>query len=312
MGGGVIDPPSNPSPFPEEVLASVDNPDDEGNGLFKVTPELDGWTEPELRYAGVNYVDDNTPYVHNYVTFNNEKAGWRIIGLVNVLVIQPNGSKQVEQRLKIIRDKPNTKEWDSGNVNDWTQASLMKDFNDTTGEYYQTLTEDAIGMIDKNIIWNLGGISDSEYSSLKANEFYKKERGTTGGGAAPTTTEWPMPDGGTYTPGKALVGLMYPSDYGYGVGGASRDTCLTTALYNYSNTCADNDWLFLGDYEWLLSPRSSNSLNAFYVRSDGLVSTGILNVGLSCAVRPVVYLTSKVKISGGTGEHGNPYTLSVQ
>ena len=49
--------------------------------------ELDkAWNQTEYRFAGVNYTSADTPYVHNYVEFNNEI--WRIIGLVNVRLVK--------------------------------------------------------------------------------------------------------------------------------------------------------------------------------------------------------------------------------
>ena len=70
-----------------------------GDGLYEVrhddvsgTVDDLGFSQREYRYAGQN--------PDNYVNFNGEL--WRIIGLVNVLVPQEDGSSKVEQRLKII------------------------------------------------------------------------------------------------------------------------------------------------------------------------------------------------------------------
>ena len=115
MGGGVVEPPSNPTPFPGSVFANIDKPDKEtGNGLYTVdhsqdkdTTLGDEWKEkPEYRYAG--------PDPDNYVWFNSDaectKEGdednkhcelWRIIGLVNVKV-KDDAGERIEQRIKTI------------------------------------------------------------------------------------------------------------------------------------------------------------------------------------------------------------------
>ena len=65
------------------------------DGLYEVTHDdrtLDGkWKITEYRYAGQD--------PDNYIRFNDED--WRIIGLVNVLVPQGEGSEKVEQELKL-------------------------------------------------------------------------------------------------------------------------------------------------------------------------------------------------------------------
>ena len=50
--------------------------------------------QTEYRYAGPNYKDENTDYVHNYVNIDGQT--WRIIGLVNT----PEG-----QRVKLVKDE---------------------------------------------------------------------------------------------------------------------------------------------------------------------------------------------------------------
>ena len=102
------------------------------------------------------------------------------------------------------------------------------------------------------------------------------------------------------------LGLMYASDYGYAV----SDEC-TQTLYNYNNaTCKNNNWLFKSINEWLLPQVASNSYRAFYVLSDGIVHRDIVSDG-QLAVRPVLYLISSAKITGGNGTSTNPYTFGI-
>ena len=69
------------------------------------------------------------------------------------------------------------------------------------------------------------------------------------------------------------------------------------------------------DYTWLLSPFAIVSSDAFFVDSSGNVGNNRFNgicgyVGSSLSVRPVVYLTSDVKITSGEGTSSDPYKLS--
>ena len=195
----------NLTPFPDDVLAGVideeagtGTPDDNGNGLYKVTPTLDGWTEPELRYAGPdpdNYVWFNCEAGTNSGDTNCEK--WRIIGLVNVQTLTG-----IEQRLKIIRGQSiGNYSWDyktsgkgsstsSYGSNDWTDSQLMEKLN---GKYYEGevtdsgakgLSEIARDMIDKEIIWNIGGWNTNQ---VETAEMYEHERGEKVYGERPTT-----------------------------------------------------------------------------------------------------------------------------
>ena len=133
------------------------------------------------------------------------------------------------------------------------------------------------------------------------NQFYAYERGTTR-----YDTNRPL-----YWDG--MVGLMYPSDFGYAAG----NSCVTgTDPYNYDGGCKNKDWLWMttsSDYtnssEWLMSPNSGYSSPAFYVYSSGCVGDdGFVYDARS--VRPVFYLTSSASISDGEGTSAAPYILS--
>ena len=323
------EPSGSDSPLPQDVLDSVihedeqdpggGQPDSDGNGLFEVKPELDGWTEPELRYAG--------PNPDNYVWFNSDddckSEGdadgkhcelWRIIGLVNV----KTSSGNIEQRLKIIKaSKIADDAWDENGENDWTNASLMKKLNEIDGEqgeyYQQIVTDKSKSMIAEDIVWNIGGVSYDDYDSLYANQWYDKERGTeVYQTSPPRPTTWPK-EGDLTT--KARVGLIYPSDFGYAVGGTKekRTGCLKTELYNYDGGCYEYDWLTpTNDWSWTISPHSSHSDVAFGVGSRGYVYGSSVGDGNCRGVAPVVYLASNVKVSSGQGSVEDPFVLKAE
>ena len=107
----------------------------------------------------------------------------------------------------------------------------------------------------------------------------------------------------------SFVGLLYPSDYGFAVGGSLRASCLTKALSNY-NDCYTEDWLIdTSNSQWTLTKAHDSSSWTVYINSNGYVvdTTSSQDKG----VRPVLYLKSNVKITGGAGTSTNPYQLSI-
>ena len=273
--------------------------------------------------------DNNARYIgadpNNYVRFNNEL--WRIIGAFNNI---DSGSGIKETRLKIIRDEPiGSYSWDnkasgtgsstsSEGSNDWSDSALQIVLN--SGAYYNRtsgqcpygskgatvacdfsntgLTSEAKTMIS-NAVWNLGG--SSTFDDVTASTFYERERGTTVYTGRPT--EW-----------TGQIGLMYPSDYGYATSGGNtgRDTCLSYNLYNWSSysDCYSNDWLYKSEtIQWAITPNSSYSSYVFDMNSLGIVSNYYANSAYT--VSPTLYLSSNVRISGGTGEESDPFTLEI-
>ena len=278
--------------------------------------------------------DNNARYIgvdpNNYVSFNDEL--WRIIGVFNNI---DDGTGKKETRLKIIRDEPiGIYSWDnkasgtgsstsSYGSNDWSDSALQQVLN--SGAYYNRtsgecpyggkgattscdfsnngLTEEAKSMIS-NAKWNLGGTANYTSSSNGlTSHFYGYERGTTVYTGRPT--EW-----------IGQIGLMYPSDYGYATSGGSsvnRSSCLATALYSWNNSsysdCKNNDWLYdSSNYQWTLTPLSADSYSVFFVTSF----VGNRNANYTyIAVSPALYLSSNVRISGGTGSSSSPFVLSL-
>ena len=286
-----------------------------------------------LAYDGT--VDNNLRYIgrdpNNYVLFNNEL--WRIIGVFNENSHGVSGQKLV----KIIRNESiGSFSWDnkaSGTgsstseygSNDWSDSALQLVLNKevywnrtngtcpsgqngaTTNCNFSTngLTDEAKSMIE-TVTWKLGGTANyTSASNGLASHFYGYERGTTVYSGRPTT--W-----------QGKIALMYPSDYGYATSGGSttnREACLAKELYNWDSSsysdCKNNDWLLDSSTEqWTLSPYSSYSYYVFYVYSTEYVRY-YSYAYFSRGVRPSVYLTSNVSISGGDGTMNNPYILKA-
>ena len=309
-----------------EYVMSLDDgtTGNDGSGVYKVThsaiPASSSATGSEIpavtdyRYYG--------PSPNNYICLDMEggstcpdKHLYRIIGSIYE-------EKENTNRIKVIKATPLTDGttkgyvWDSGTVNIWATitngnysnsltsgASLMKLLN--SGDWWNRtntfanygLTEKAKSYITTSRYY-LGGYNTSQ--GVMTNQFYTYERGTTR-----YDTNRPL-----YWDG--YVGLMYPSDFGYAAG----NTCVTgTDPYNYDGGCKNKDWLWMttssdynNGYEWLMSPSSGNSSNAFTVPSSGYVGNSGVNDAYSA--RPVFYLSSSANISDGEGTSTDPYILS--
>ena len=179
-----------------------------------------------------------------------------------------------------------------------TSVSTYGSNNWTTSEFntinLNTNYWNYLGAIWQNLIvettWHLGGMT-SHNNTAKA--FYDGERNNTGYGSNPTTYS-------------DEIGLMYPSDYGY----AASPEAWITDLYDYeSSAITSNNWMYMGLYEWTITPRSSLSSFVFSVYSSGYLYNGSANSGY--AARPVFYLKSNVEFNGGTGTSSDPYRLAV-
>ena len=273
-----------------DTLIKLTNNKD-NSGLYTITHEADSTLQigatssiTEYRYRGAS--------PKNYVTFNGET--WRIIGIFPV----DDGTGNMEYRIKLIRNESiGNKYWNTTPVastssyNNWTGATLNTELN---GTYLTGLTSEAQSMIN-NAKYYLGGYNTS---NIQKDVMYQYERKISGS---------------TYyygsNPNNCIgeIALMYASDYGY----AASDECAKN-LNNYDNsTCKNNNWLFKGAVEWTLPQVASLGVRAFYVTSDGIVYGSDRVDGNQFGVRPVLYLTSSAKITGGSGTSSSPYTLGL-
>ena len=342
LGSGQVIIPKAPVNAVELITKLNDNTSgDSGSGVYKVEhssiaagssatgSEIPAVTD--YRYYG--------PSPDNYICLDMEggstcpdKHLYRIIGSIYE-------EKENTNRIKVIKATPLTDgttkgfSWDytssgsysniwatitSGNYsNSLTSGSqLMKLLNSgawwngTSGSYYNNsttatsvnftnykLSDKAKSYITTSRYY-LGGYNIS--SGVMTNQFYAYERGTTR-----YDTNRPL-----YWYG--MVGLMYPSDFGYAAG----NSCVTgTDPYNYDGGCKNKDWLWMttssdytGSAEWLMSPDSGDSNDAFNVGSSGCVDDRY--VGRAFSARPVFYLNSSASISEGEGTYAAPYILS--
>ena len=289
------------------------------NGLYYHDADLaNGAEDNGYRYSGAN--------PNNYVCFGSIETPcpaenlYRIIGVLN-----DNGEYQV----KLIKsdyttsailgtdgrdyygsyvDSIGESSYYKGNMTQsdiavyrWnydTSVSSSGSNNWTTSEFntinLNTNYWNYLGATWQNLIapttWHLGEMTSS---SNTAKAFYDGERNNAGFDSNPTT----------YTD---EIGLMYPSDYGY----AAYSDAWITNLSSYDNSSiTSNNWMYMGLFEWTITPYSSSSYRVFNLNSYGNLYFNNAFSGFS--VRPVFYLKSNVEYAGGTGTESDPFTLVV-
>ena len=266
------------------------------NGLEQITHTIDNTLQVDNKFATEYRYRGGDSVVKNYVTFNNET--WRIIGVIPT----EDTSGNVENRIKIIKDESigdmkwnTTRDKETNSYNNWVTGTLNTYLNN---DYYNTLTTDAKNMIGTTKYY-LGGYKDSEMTSDTMWQYERKKRGSGYYYGNNPVIQWDV---------NKKIAIMYASDYGYG---ASKEC--TSNLYNYyasANCITTNNWLDKSQYTWLLPQYSVDSGAAFAVNSQSSVASATGVDRLESVVRPVLSLSSNVKISGGEGTSSSPYTLS--
>ena len=178
--------------------------------------------------------------------------------------------------------------------NNWTTSELNK-INLNTN-YLNYLGNSWSPMIEDST-WYLGGMTSNGNT---AKSFYTGERNNAGYGSNPTTYG---PENANGNPTK--IGLMYPSDYGY----AANPDAWATNLSSYSSsTITQNNWLYMGLYEWTMTSYLSNSSSVFNLYISGTLSSiSAYNV---FSVRPVFYLKSNISYVEGNGTKDSPFRIN--
>ncbi len=171
-------------------------------------------------------------------------------------------------------------------ANEWSESNLNTVNLNTN--YWNYLTAEWQSKI-ASTTWQVGGNTLANIGDVSVKTAYTNEITSP---AEATTYE-------------DEIGLMYVTDYGY----AASPENWSTALFDYdSDTNRNNNWMFMGLYEWTISRRSDGATVAFRVYSAGRV--GNYGVGFNSGVRPSFYLESSVVLSGGSGTSTDPYRIA--
>lgn len=205
---------------------------------------------------------------NNYITFNNEKAGWRILS------IEPDGTIKI-MKIKSIGNM----QWHDtcggryDTCHNWTVSSLNTYLNNT---YYNGLSEVAKKQV-----------ASKNWSILE----------TSGSGSNKTIT-W-----------NGKIALADEADLKKSTPDWSK-----YASMSISDFICDNTWMNNNTNWWLLSVpagalNNSNNSRVYYFNYSSVLNISYGSATDSYGVRPVLYISSDVKITGGNGTSSNPYTL---
>ena len=205
---------------------------------------------------------------NNYITFNNEKAGWQIVS------VECDGTIKIMKTASI-----GNQNWDTYGNNNWARPASLNTYLNTN--YYNSLNVTAQSQIIAKD-WSVGIVII--YNNDLAYQI-NSENGT----------KW-----------NGKVALVTVSEYIRS--NSNKSSCGTFSLnhVNY-NSCKNTTWMFNSLDWWTLSPHSNVSDTAFDVRSDSSVADR--SVDNPYGVRPVVYLSSEVTLSG-SGTQSDPYVVS--
>ena len=145
------------------------------------------------------------------------------------------------------------------------------------------------------VTWKVGGNTWANIGAKTSSVAYTNEI------TNPVTTNT-TDNATTYS---AKIGLMYVSDYGF----AASPDAWTLTMSSYNNTTAtNNNWMYMGLYEWTISRDAVNSDDAFFVSFDGDVFSS--SVDGSYGVRASFNLESSVSYVSGSGSMSDPIVIN--
>ena len=241
--------------------------------------------ENGYRYEGTN------PNNYIYMVKNGSNELWRIIGLF------PDGASG-ENVIRVSKVGYEKAAYDSNSTNHWPNTTLYTTLSSTytLANYKNTV----------NYKMYLG--ASNSYQGYTSKDLYDMERMLNNKGTAGKTSSTSYNSATTFT---GSVGLMYPSDYGYGVLASDCERTIKPYKYNEIVACRKNNWLYQGSstWQWLISPCDYGDYYAFFVFSTGTVSSNGASVRNSGSFSPVMALKSDVMVTG-SGTNSDPYVMN--
>ena len=210
---------------------------------------------------------------NNYVTFNGETAGWRIIS------VGCDGTIKIMKTANI--NTSNSLSWDTSNSNNWARPATLNTY--LNGTYLNSLSSEAQGQIVASD-YSIGAVT---YNNNDLADQINDENSTTWNGkiALPTVSEYLRTN--------------------------SNSNCKTLSTYNNNYvTCKNTTWMYYSSSSWwTLSPYSGVSSDVFSMNRRGHVGEGYNADNPNPAVSPVITLSSEVQITGGTGTKSDPFQI---
>ena len=244
------------------------------NGLYYHTSSLaNSAGDNSYRYAGAN--------PNNYVCFGSDAATCPENNLYRIIGVFGN-------QIKLIKDTSYGNYYWSGSSsnqsNIWSQSAVNTSILNNT--YLNSFSSTWRNKIETHT-WKVDGISNG-WST--ARTIYNYEVGTNSSST-------------TYS---AKIGLMYISDYGF----AASDDYWTTNITEY-NKAVNNNWLYLGRFEWTISRYSNSSDVAWSIYGGQLFNGGEVGID-NYVIRPCFYLNSNVTYVSGSGTSSDPIKIINQ
>ena len=178
-------------------------------------------------------------------------------------------------------------------TNTWSTSLLNKtNLNTNFINYLGTTWANKIA----TVTWKVGGNTDANIRNVVPATTYQNEI------VNPVTTNT-TDNATTYS---AKIGLMYVSDYGF----AASPDAWTLTMSSYNNTTAtNNNWMYMGLYEWTISRTADGSHGAFRVYDGGYVGY-YGGVNSYRGVRASFSLESSVSYVSGDGTLSNPIRIN--
>lgn len=106
------------------------------------------------------------------------------------------------------------------------------------------------------------------------------------------------------------IGLLYASDYGYS---ASPENwtfllCYSSNGNGYNSpTNTENNWIYSGEVEWLISPSVETTYVVFLI--DAVGNVGSARATNMNSIWPSFYLNANVALESGSGTQNDPYYI---
>ena len=241
----------------DQILDNVDIVTS-GDGLYE-----DEYEEGRFIFKGGN--------PNNYITFNNEQAGWRIIS------VEPDKTIKIMKIASI-----GYTAWDDSYSNNWAGPATLNTYLNST--YYNSLNSTARSQIAASN-FSIGAViyDNNNMSTQVSNE---------------NTTKW-------------YWNITLPTASEYIRTNSNKSRCGTFSLINDNySSCVSTGWMDTTSvsYWWTLSPYSGTVDRVFVVASNGEIRNAYVN-NRGSAARPALYLSSEVQITGGNGSQNDPYTI---
>ena len=239
-----------------------------GDGLY-----ADSYESGRYFYRGAN--------PNNYITFNGEKAGWKIIS------VECDGRIKIMKIANINTSNNLVWDWDTSSSpygnNNWARPATLNTY--LNGTYYNGLNSAAKSQIISSN-FSIGAVDYNNNMSMQVtNENSNKWYGNI---ALPTVSEYIRTN-------------------------SNKSSCGTFSLINDNySSCVNTGWMDItsANYWWTLTPFSGYSSAVFYVSLNGYVDSYEYFANTEYgAVRPALFLSSEVKLSG-SGTQSDPYVVS--